>query len=76
MKYIVDPDAEPDVELLTDALSILKAIRRFWTSVEAGMGTFDDFPGVDLDEVLLGSMIVLQLCLDAYVEGLAAPEGG
>ena len=28
IKYIVDPDFEPDVEMFTDALTILKAIRR------------------------------------------------
>ena len=36
IKYVVDPDFEPDVELLTDALTILKSIRRFWTSISSG----------------------------------------
>ena len=29
IKYIVDPDFEPSLELFTDALAILKTIRRF-----------------------------------------------
>ena len=34
IKYIVDPDFEPDVELLAQAQAILKSIRRFWTSID------------------------------------------
>jgi hypothetical protein len=30
-KYLVDPDFEPDVDLLVDALQILHDIERFWT---------------------------------------------
>lgn len=51
IKYVVDPDFEPDVELLTDALTILKSIRRFWTSIEKDIGSFEEFGDVDLDEV-------------------------
>ncbi len=51
IKYIVDLDFEPDVELFTDALATLAGIRRFWTSIEKDMGSFDDFGDVELDEV-------------------------
>jgi hypothetical protein len=74
IKYIVDPDFEPDVELFTDALTILKATRRFWTSIEKDIGSFDDFGDVDLDEVTPLSLAVLQMCIDAYVAGLPASE--
>jgi len=74
IKYIVDPDFEADVELLTDALTILKAIRRFWTSIEKDIGSFEDFGDVDLDEVTPLSLAVLQMCIDAYVAGLPASE--
>jgi hypothetical protein len=74
IKYIVDPDFEPDVELFTDALTILKTTRRFWTSIEKDIGSFDDFGDVDLDEVTSLSLAVLQMCIDAYVAGLPASE--
>jgi hypothetical protein len=69
-KYIVDPDFEPSLELFTDALVILKAIRRFWSSVEKDIGSFEDFGDVDLDEVVPLSLMVLQQCIDAYAAGL------
>lgn len=72
IKYMVDPDFEPDVELFTDALTILKTIRRFWTSIERDIGTFKDFGDVNLDEVTPLSLAVLQMCIDAYVTGLPA----
>ncbi|SFK58679.1 hypothetical protein SAMN04488085_102347 [Geodermatophilus ruber] len=74
IKYIVDPDFEPDVELLTDALAILKAISRFWVSIEKDIGSFEDFGDVDLDEVTPLSLAVLQMCIDAYIDGLPAHQ--
>ena len=70
LKYIVDPDFEPDIALLTDALTILKSIRRFWTSIEKDIGSFEEFGDVDLDEVTPLSLAVLQMCIDAHVAGL------
>jgi hypothetical protein len=70
IKYIVDPGSEPNPELFTDALAILKAIRRFWSSVEKDVGTFEDFGDVDLDEVVPLSLMILQQCIDGYVAGL------
>ncbi len=73
MKYIVDPDHEPDVELLADAISILRDLHRFWIQVEIGIGSFDHvetIEDVDPDEIVPLSMMVLQQCLDAYIEGL------
>lgn len=74
IKYIVDPDFEPDVDLLTDALAILRAVRRFWTSIEKDIGSFEEFGDVDLDEVTPLSLAVLQMCIDAYLAGLPASE--
>lgn len=70
IKYVVDPDFEPDIELLTDALTILKSIRRFWTSIEKDIGSFEEFGDVDLDEVTPLPLAVLQMCIDAHVAGL------
>ena len=74
IKYVVDPDFEPDVELLTDALTILKSLRRFWTSIEKDIGSFEEFGDVDLDEVTPLSLVVLQMCIDAHVAGLPPSE--
>ncbi|MFF0818091.1 hypothetical protein ACFYVR_23435 [Rhodococcus sp. NPDC003318] len=71
IKYVIDPEFEPNVDLFTDALAILKAIRRFWTGIEKDIGSFEDFGDVDLDEVAPLSLVVLQQCIDAYVAGLA-----
>jgi hypothetical protein len=70
----VDPDYEPDVELLTDTLTILKSIRHFWTSIEKDLGSFEEFGDVDIDEVTPRSLAVLQMCIDAYVAGLPPSE--
>jgi len=74
IKYIVDLDFEPDVELFTDALATFAGIRRFWSSIEKDMGSFDDFGDVELDEVTPLSPYVLQMCIDAYVAGLPMSE--
>ncbi len=74
IKYIVDPDFEPDIDLFSDALTTLQAIRRFWTGIEKDIGAFEDFGDVDLDEVTPLSLYVLEICIDAYVVGLAVPE--
>lgn len=73
-KYVVDPDFEPDVDLFTDALTTLKAISRFWTSIERDIGSFDDFGGVELEEVTPLSLAVLQMCVDAYAAVPPEPE--
>jgi hypothetical protein len=52
----------------------LRAIRRFWTSIEKDIGSFEDFGDVDLDEVTPLSLHVLQMCIDAYIAGLPAAE--
>lgn len=74
IKYVVDPAFEPDVDLFTDAAEILKAVARFWTSVEIDIGTFEHLGDVDIDEIAPLSLIVLQQCVDAYVGGLPSQE--
>lgn len=69
-KYLVDPNLEPNFDLFIEALKTLKALSRFWTEVEAGYGTFEDFPDLDLDEVKNGRMILIELCISAYGHGL------
>jgi len=74
MKYIVDPDHEPDVNLLADAIRILRRLHRFWIEFELSIGSFDHVTNVDEvdpDEIVPLSMMVLQRCLDAHIGGLA-----
>lgn len=84
VKYVIDPDEDPDVELLVDALTTLKDLHRFWINVELSTGGFflpngSDVGDVDAEEVMPLSLIVLQQCLDAYLEDVAPatprPEG-
>lgn len=37
------------------------------------MGAFEDPPGLDLDEVTPLRIVVLDLCLEAYIQGLPTP---
>ena len=69
-KYLVDPNLEPDFDLFIEALKTLKALSRFWTEVEAGYGTFEDFPDLDLEAVKNGRMVLIELCISAYGDGL------
>lgn len=71
INYVIDPDFELDLDLFNDAVSILKAIRRFWTSIEMDLGSFDHLDDdVDLDEAVPLSLMVLQQCIDAYLDGM------
>jgi hypothetical protein len=74
IKYIVDPDADPDVGLLVDAVLILKDLHRFWIDVEVGIGSFAHLGDVDPDEVTPLSWMMLQQCLNAYLDGLPDSE--
>lgn len=75
VKYVVDPDENPDVDLLVDALSTLKDLHRFWIGIELSTGGFfladgSDVGDVEAEEVMPLSLIILQQCLDAYLEGV------
>jgi hypothetical protein len=69
-KFIVDVDAEPSVDLLIDAVQILRDVSRFWAQVEIDTGTFDEHGDVSVDAVQSGSVLVLDMCVQAYIEGL------
>lgn len=69
-KYIVDPEFEPDMQLFSDAVQILRDIQRYWTRVEMDLGTYEAYGEVDLDDITPGPILLLQICIDAYVEGL------
>lgn len=68
VRFVVDPDSDPDVELLTDALEILKALDRFWAQIEIDIGSFEHLGDVDVDEVTPLSTMVLQSCVKAYID--------
>jgi len=69
-KFVVDVNAEPDVDLLTDAVQIMRELSRFWVQIEIDIGTFEDHGDVDVAAVHPGSLLVLDLCIQAYVDGL------
>lgn len=70
-KYIVDIDFEPNVDLFIEAIAILRDITRFWTQMEIDIGSFDEHGRVSVDDVQAGSLMMLQMCIDAYAQGLA-----
>ena len=73
---IVDVERTPDTALLTDALEIARDLDRFWNGLEKDKGTFDDVGDVDVDDVHSGRMLVLQLCVDAYLSAEGAVAAG
>lgn len=75
-KYIVDVDFEPDVEQFHDALEIMRDISRFWTQIEKDIGTFEEHRDSDIDDVTPGNLLVLQMCVQAYIEGLPRGHDG
>ncbi|PPH96028.1 hypothetical protein C5C56_15470 [Rathayibacter sp. AY1D1] len=70
VKFIIDVDFEPDIELLTDAIQILRALSRFWIQIEKDIGTFDTHGDVDIDSVESGPLLVLDMCIRAHIDGL------
>ena len=73
-KYVVDIDFEPDMQLFSDAVEILSDLRRFWTQIEIDVGSFEEHGNVSVDDVTPGSILLLQMCIDAYVDGLRDDE--
>ena len=67
--FIVDPDRDPDVQIFVDALAILKDVQGFWAEIEIDVGSFEHLGLVTPDEVTPLSLMLLQRCIDAYVEG-------
>ena len=63
IKYIIDLKFEPDVDLLADALDILRDVRRFWTQVEIDIGSFEKVGEVDVGEVQPLSLLILSKCI-------------
>lgn len=75
IKYVADLKFEPKLELFVDALSILRDLNRFWTQIEIDLGTFAEYGDVTVDDPVPISLHVLQLCVEAYSEGLPEPPG-
>ncbi|AQA03905.1 hypothetical protein BVC93_17370 [Mycobacterium sp. MS1601] len=81
IKYLIDPDLDPDVDLFVDAIATLKALHRFWIDVQLSTGGFfladgshvDDVD-VDVDVVMPASLMILQQCLDAYLDGVSSAD--
>jgi hypothetical protein len=73
-RYLTDPNLEPDFDLFIEALKTLRNLSRFWTEVEADIGTFEAYPELDLDEVTNGRILLLDLCISAYGDGLTAHQ--
>ena len=69
-KYLVDLDFEPDLDLFVEAVSIVRSISRFWTQIEIDIGTFDEHGDITADEATPLSLVLLQMAIDAYVQGL------
>ena len=79
IKFVIDPDSDLDPALFVDALETLKALHRFWIEVALSTGGFLLPDGTltedaDAEEVTPLSLMILQQCIDAYLDGLPKPE--
>ncbi|MGN6501463.1 MAG: hypothetical protein ACTHKX_00995, partial [Pseudolysinimonas sp.] len=70
--FIVDVARDPDIGMLADALAIARDLDRFWKGIAKDTGTYDAHGDVDLDDVHSGRTLILQLCVDAYLEAEGA----
>ena len=73
-KYLVDPDHEPNAGLFVDALHILRSIHDFWIQMEIDIGSFEEHGEVSVDNVVPAQLLLLQMCIDAYADGLVEVE--
>ena len=72
-KYVVYLDYEPDDAILLDALGILRDLSIFWTKIDMELGTFEDYPGLDVEDIAPLGIVVLELSIAAVFEG-SLPE--
>lgn len=68
MSFIVDPDQSLDAQMFVDAVTILRDVHRFWLSLERDIGMFEHLGDVSLEDVTPLSVMLLQQCIDAYIE--------
>lgn len=71
-KYLIDVDANPDLDLFVEALAILHRIQTFWTRLDLAGGAYDPVSNtwhddVDPDDATPLSLYLLQLCIEAMV---------
>src|SRR5206468_3838017 len=65
-RYLADPPVDTDMELLADAIEILKGLERFWTQTELDIGAFDEYGDVSTEEVTPAWAIVFEMALLAF----------
>ena len=69
-KYVIDPEFEPNRKLYVEAVQILQTLERFWMEIEVDSGLLYEHPTATIDDVTPGRLLILQLCLDAYLDGI------
>ncbi|WP_345559510.1 hypothetical protein [Streptomonospora halophila] len=73
-KLLVDPDFEVRMDLLTDAVEIVRCLGVFWGSIEADINPDFDGQEVDYDGIKSGSFLLLEYL--ASIAGLGAEDTG
>ena len=56
--------------MFVDAVTILHDVHRFWVSVERDIGMFEHLGDVALEDITPASLVLLQQCINAFVEDL------
>lgn len=77
-KYLIDVDANPDLDLFVEALAILHKIQTYWTRLDLAGGAYDPESDtwnddVDPDDATPLSLYLLQLCVQAMLLEEASP---
>lgn len=76
MRYIIDLESDVNVNLLSEGIKILKKLSLFWNEVEIGIqqGINPAFDEVSAEDIYPGYIIAIQICLDAFFDGLDSPD--
>ena len=77
-KYLIDVDANPDLDLFVEALAILHKIQTYWTRLDLAGGAYDPESDtwdddVDPDDATPLSLYLLQLCVQAMLPEESSP---
>lgn len=75
-RYVTNPGAEVDTKLLREMRDVIALLGRFWGSIEVSIDPQFDGEDVDLDGIVSGTTLLVDLLIDASeISNEGAPNG-
>jgi hypothetical protein len=59
-RYVVDPNSQVDMSLLTEAVGIARSLSRFWGGIEVDCDPQFDGQDIDYDEIRSGTALLIE----------------